>query len=287
MQEKWVDISIPGLTFRCQVSNLGRIKRLAYDSVYTRNGCSYVRHFDERLLKIQSPKYQFVFLNINGKQKLYYVHSLVAEAFIPNPNNLPEVNHKDEDKTNNFVYIDENGNYVPELSNLEWCTHSYNVNYGTRTARARQTLIENGKWKDYSGFSDEEKKEAKKKKQKEWRENNKGYLKEWRKNNKEHVKETCRKYCENNKEKVKAWRRKTYENNREHYLNYQRERYIAKMNHTVYVYDADTGELIGDYKNASVAGKALNISVPLIRRRLKEESLKPIKKKFVVSREEL
>lgn len=53
----------------------------------------------------------------------YYVHILVAECFVPNPNNLPYVNHKDENKQNN------------RADNLEWCTHQYNLNYGTAIER--------------------------------------------------------------------------------------------------------------------------------------------------------
>ena len=62
--------------------------------------------------------YKIVFLTKDGKTKLCFVHRIVAEAFIPNPADLPMVNHKDEDKTNNF------------LENLEWCTALYNNTYG-------------------------------------------------------------------------------------------------------------------------------------------------------------
>lgn len=76
--------------------------------------------------------YLQVSLSKNGKQKNFYIHRLVAEAFITNPLNLPCVNHKDEDKTNNNV------------ENLEYCTHEYNNNYGTRTEKASKTMT-NGK----------------------------------------------------------------------------------------------------------------------------------------------
>ena len=71
--------------------------------------------------------YYRVALTKNGKTKCYFVHRLVAEAFIPNPENLSQVNHKDECKTNNFV------------GNLEWCTAIYNVRYGTGIQRQSES----------------------------------------------------------------------------------------------------------------------------------------------------
>ncbi|PNX51340.1 MAG: hypothetical protein BV456_03575 [Thermoplasmata archaeon M8B2D] len=67
--------------------------------------------------------YLGVSLTKNKKAKTHKVHRLIALTFIENKNNLPQVNHKDEDKTNNCV------------DNLEWCTFKYNNNYGTRTKR--------------------------------------------------------------------------------------------------------------------------------------------------------
>ena len=60
----------------------------------------------------------------------WYLHRIIATTFIPNPNNYIEINHKDENKEN------------CHMDNLEWCDRIYNVNYGTRTQRARQTLLD-------------------------------------------------------------------------------------------------------------------------------------------------
>lgn len=118
MQEIWKDIIIEkngvlyDYTGLYQVSNLGRV----YNS---KKG---------RLMKLtkNNKGYLVVALSKNGKQKSFYIHRLVATAFIPNPNNLPCINHKSEIKTENHV------------TNLEWCDITYNNNFGTRTEKARK-----------------------------------------------------------------------------------------------------------------------------------------------------
>lgn len=105
-----------------EVSNFGHVRR---------NG------------KILSPgvnkKHLQVGLSKNGKIVHRFVHRLVAEAFIPNPQNLPQINHKDENPANNFVWVNPDGSVDPERSNLEWCDCRYNINYGTRTERMIRT----------------------------------------------------------------------------------------------------------------------------------------------------
>ena len=68
--------------------------------------------------------YKYVNLSKNNKTKTYRVHRLVAKAFIDNPEKLPQINHIDENKSNN------------QVNNLEWCTAKYNVNYGDRNFKA-------------------------------------------------------------------------------------------------------------------------------------------------------
>ena len=129
--EIWKDIK--GYEGKYQVSNLGRIKSLERD-VFFPNG-TVNRHIEEKILvqNIGKLGYAYVNLYLNGKAKTIKTHRLVAMAFLPNPENKPMVNHKDEVKTNNVV------------DNLEWCDAQYNALYGTRIQRQKQTYKDNYK----------------------------------------------------------------------------------------------------------------------------------------------
>ena len=93
---------------------------------------STIRHgkrcFEVLPQRTEKQGYKNVTLHKDGKNHTLKVHRLVAMAFIPNPNNYPQVNHKDEDKGNNC------------LENLEWCTAKYNSNYGTKIERHKRLV---------------------------------------------------------------------------------------------------------------------------------------------------
>lgn len=100
---------------------------IGYEGLYAITSCGKVWSYkSKKFLKPRKTIDGYLLVNLykNGKQKTYYVHRLVSEAYIPNPDNLPQVNHKNEDKTINHV------------NNLEWISVKNNINYGTRTERA-------------------------------------------------------------------------------------------------------------------------------------------------------
>lgn len=115
--EEWKDIE--GYEGLYQVSNYGRVKSLKFGK--------------EKILKPRKNKYGYFDINLCNESKVkgFRVNRLVALTFIPNPNNYPQVNHKDENKLNNCV------------DNLEWCDRKYNCNFGTRNERVAEKLTNN------------------------------------------------------------------------------------------------------------------------------------------------
>lgn len=120
--EEWKVIERPEFQGNYEVSNLGRIRTIPHE-YYGKSGKK--RRVEEHIkaTRLSPTGYRMINVRYNGKHYTFKVHRIVASAFIPNPDNLPEVNHKDENKSNNCV------------NNLEWCTHQYNTAYGTRGKR--------------------------------------------------------------------------------------------------------------------------------------------------------
>ena len=121
MEEIWKDIK--GYEGLYQISNLGNVKTFNYRG---KNKVKLLKH------SLDKDGYHRVTLYDKDKNiKRFAVHRLVCLAFLENPYNYPIVNHIDEDKDNN------------NLSNLEWCTYSYSVNYGTRNDKVSKKMIGN------------------------------------------------------------------------------------------------------------------------------------------------
>lgn len=109
MKEIWKEV--PNTNGRYEVSNLGRVK-------------SYRDKENPKILKPYKIKAGYLYVTLFMPNRTRFrLHRLVAMVFIPNPDNLPQINHKDENKLNNCV------------DNLEWCTALYNSNYGTHNKK--------------------------------------------------------------------------------------------------------------------------------------------------------
>ena len=124
--EIWKDIE--GYEGYYQVSNMGRVKSVerTVPNGYGPNGS--MRTIKEKILKQGKTThgYCFVVLCVNHAKKNFFTHRLVAKAFLTNPHNYTEINHKSENKEENFV------------ENLEWCDRKYNCNYGSRNRRSHK-----------------------------------------------------------------------------------------------------------------------------------------------------
>lgn len=155
MEEIWKPIY--GFEGMYEISNFSRVKSLDRFKI---NRWGQRQLIKGRILKqrIDKDGYSRIGLYKNGKYYCFGAHRLVAEAFIPNPNNLPCVNHKDENKLNNFVYVNPDGTVDFEKSNLEWCTNSYNLNYGHRLEKAIEKrkihILQFTKNMDFVGYYD-------------------------------------------------------------------------------------------------------------------------------------
>ena len=188
MNEEWRPIE--GYEGLYEVSSYGRVRSV--DRYVKSKGESYWLRKGKMLSPAKDKNgYLKVNLSCNGKNNIIRVHRLIAQSFLPNPDNLPEVNHKDEDKTNNNV------------DNLEWCDRSYNISYGTRTERQKNTNIQNGFW---TGLSKEE------------------YMKKYNQDRKEYRK----KWYQDHKDKAKEYDKKYYQENRDRICERQKEYYRKK-----------------------------------------------------------
>ena len=202
--EEWKNVI--GYEGLYEVSSYGRVRSLN----------RYVEYSNGRIClhkgKVLSPAknrygYLVVVLSCNEKRKTITVHRLVAQAFIPNPDDLLEVNHKDEDKTNNNV------------TNLEWCTAKYNSNYGNRTKNIVNTRVKNGYADpDFIGFGLNEKEYIKK------------YSKIYYEKNIDKFKERSKIYYQEHKKELCKKSKEWIKNNREKYNERKREYRLKKKN---------------------------------------------------------
>ena len=190
MIEEWRPIE--GYEGLYEVSNTGQVRSLdKYDSMNRFLRGRILRLFTDGLGYLRAQLYS------NSKRKSFLVHRLVAQAFIPNPDNLPQVNHRDENPSNDNV------------DNLEWCDGKYNVNYGTRIDRIRDIRLKNG---TYTGLSKEE---YRKKRYQEKKDKINERRREYYRENREKICERQKEYNHKNREKINERQKEYYRKKKE------------------------------------------------------------------------
>ena len=192
MIEEWRPIE--GYEGLYEVSNTGRVRSV---DRYVVDSLGHRKFYKGKvLIPVKSNLgYLLVSLCCNGKHKMFLVHRLTAQAFLPNPDNLPEVNHLDEDKTNNRV------------DNLEFCDRSYNINYGSRNIRVKETAIKNGYWsslsrKEYRKKYYEDNKNKLRDRQRRWYQENKDNVRSYYQENRDRICEQKKEYYRKKKEEI-------------------------------------------------------------------------------------
>lgn len=225
MKEIWKDII--GFEGVYEISSYGRVRSVKSGRILSTSKCGGCRG------------YAGVCLSKDGKSYGRLVHRLVAEAFIQRPDGLYEVNHKDENKTNNRV------------ENLEWCDHKYNMNYGSRMEKTRETKLKNGTYsgldkkeyrrkyyQDHKEYRDkireagkkyyQDHKEEQREYNRKWKEEHKEecrlHQKRYYEKNKDEIKEKWKEYNEKNKEKMKEYKRAYYYRHREEILEKKKKK---------------------------------------------------------------
>lgn len=123
------------------VSSLGRVKSLDRTYITNNRWGKMMRLHKGEILKPRKNDdgYLEVTLYKNGVRKIYKIHRLMCLAFLPNPHNLPEVNHKNKIRDFNLIWFNQDGSIDIEKSNLEWCDRKTN-NLNREYKKTKQIL---------------------------------------------------------------------------------------------------------------------------------------------------